>query len=109
MKRDLPAAATAAADTIDPFARNIARLAYLVALVGPFSSIPQIVEIWFVDKSAVGVSFLTWSLFFLVSVVWFLYGWSRRDRPLIISNGLWMLGEAVIMIGALRFEGGDFL
>lgn len=82
----------------------IERLIYLVALVGPFTSLPQILEIWVKDRSAVGVSLITWVFFFVMSALWFVYGVTKRDRPLMISNGLWMLAEAVIIAGALYYD-----
>jgi uncharacterized protein with PQ loop repeat len=80
-----------------------ARLIYLVAIVGPFTATPQLYEIWFVDKSAAGVSILTWVLFLGMSLIWFTYGAVRRDRPIMISNGLWAIMELFIILGALRF------
>lgn len=86
--------------------RLTARLIYLVAVFGPFTATPQIFEIWS-EKSAAGVSFMTWSLFLVMSVIWFTYGAVRRDLPIMISNGLWCIMELIIIIGAARF--GDLL
>ena len=81
----------------------IGKVAYMVALVGPLSSVPQIYEIWS-ERNAAGVSFVTWTLFLLTSLVWLLYAMSKRDRPLIISNALWIVGEVIIMVGAALFD-----
>ena len=81
---------------------------FVIAFVGPLSSLPQIVEIWFVDKSAEGVSAVTWACFLAMSLVWFFYGLSRRDVPLVISNALWVVAEAVILLGALLLD-NDYL
>ena len=83
--------------------KSIGKVAYIVALVGPLSSVPQIYEIW-TERNASGVSFVTWTLFLLTSVVWLLYGVAKRDRPLIISNALWVVGEAIIMVGAALYD-----
>lgn len=82
---------------------SIGKVAYIVALVGPLSSVPQIYEIW-TERNAAGVSFLTWMLFLFTSLVWLLYGISKRDRPLIISNALWVVGEVIIMVGAVLYD-----
>jgi uncharacterized protein with PQ loop repeat len=82
----------------------IERLIYVAAFVVPFTSVPQILEIWVKDKSAAGVSFLTWGFFLVMSGIWLLYGISKRDRPLIISNALWIIAEAIIMAGAIYYD-----
>ena len=81
----------------------IERTAYVAALGGPLSSIPQLWEIW-MDRDAAGVSLVTWTLFLITSAVWLLYAINKRDRPLIISNGLWVVFEAFIMLGAFLYD-----
>jgi MtN3 and saliva related transmembrane protein len=85
------------------WADRIPKIAYVVALCGPMSSVPQMWEIWW-DRNASGVSLVTWTLFLLTSVVWLLYGVVKRDRPLIISNSLWVAAEAIIMAGAFLYD-----
>jgi MtN3 and saliva related transmembrane protein len=80
------------------------RCIYFAALMGPFTALPQIYAIWFVDTSAIGVSLITWVLFLVMSIVWLAYGIRRRDRPTIISNALWCVMEIVIIAGAARFN-----
>jgi uncharacterized protein with PQ loop repeat len=70
--------------------------------------VPQIIEIWVTDKSAEGVSLVTWLLFTLMSMVWLWYGITKRDRPLIISNALWIITDGIIVAGALYYD-RDFL
>jgi uncharacterized protein with PQ loop repeat len=81
----------------------IERAAYVVALAGPLSSVTQAWEIW-MDRDARGVSLVTWTLFFVTSLIWLLYAIDKREIPLIISNALWMVFEAVIMVGAFLFD-----
>ena len=81
----------------------IEKAAYVVALAGPLSSIPQMWEIW-MDRNAAGVSFVTWTLFLVTSLVWLSYAIVQRDRPLIVSNSLWVVVEAIIMVGAALYD-----
>jgi len=81
----------------------VARTAYVFALCGPLSSVPQMWEIW-ADRDAHGVSLLTWTLFLVTSAVWLAYGVVKRDRPLIISNSIWVVCEAIIMLGAFLYD-----
>lgn len=82
----------------------IDRVVTAVAFLGPLTSLPQIIEIWFVDKSAAGVSILTWSAFVVMAAVWLLYGIVHKQRPIIISNALWIVAQSLIVAGALRFD-----
>jgi uncharacterized protein with PQ loop repeat len=82
----------------------IDRVVTAAAFIGPLTSLPQIIEIWFVDESAAGVSVLTWSAFVLMAVVWLLYGLVHKQRPVIISNTLWIIAQSLIVLGALRFD-----
>lgn len=86
----------------------VGRLVYLAAFVGPLSVIPQVAEIWFVDHNAKGVSLVTWLSFTILSIIWLIYGLQRRDRPLIISNALWVVGELIVVAGAIHYD-FDFL
>jgi MtN3 and saliva related transmembrane protein len=84
--------------------RTIDRVVTVVAFVGPLTSVPQIVEIWFVDKSAGGVSLITWLLFIVMAVIWLIYGVAHKQRPIVISNALWIVAQGLIVLGALRFD-----
>jgi uncharacterized protein with PQ loop repeat len=86
----------------------VGRLVYLAAFIGPLSVIPQVAEIWFVDHNAKGVSLVTWLSFTILSMIWLIYGLQRRDRPLIISNALWVVGELIVVAGAIHYD-FDFL
>ena len=84
-------------------AEFIRKAAYIAALAGPLSSIPQMWEIW-MDRNATGVSFVTWTLFLVTSLVWLAYAIIHKDRPLIVSNSLWVVVEAIIMVGAALYD-----
>jgi len=89
---------------IQDYQPAIDRLVTAVAFIGPLTSLPQIFEIWFVDKSAAGVSVITWTAFVLMAIVWLVYGIVHRQRPIIISNTLWIVAQSLIVLGALRFD-----
>ena len=86
----------------------VGKLIYVAAVAGPLTIIPQIAEIWFVDKNAAGVSMTTWLSFSLLSLIWLIYAIGERDRPLIISNALWLVGELIVVAGAIHYD-LDFL
>ena len=94
----------AIAHGLEPHQAAIDRLVNVIAVVGPLTSLPQIVEIWFIDKSAAGVSLVTWSLFLLMAMIWLLYGLAHKSRPIITSNALWIVAQGSIVLGAIRYD-----
>ncbi|MGE3802446.1 MAG: SemiSWEET family transporter [Candidatus Kapaibacterium sp.] len=76
----------------------------VIVLTGPLATIPQIAEIWFIDKSGAGVSFVTWGYYILLSLVWITYGIIRKDKLILYTNILWAIGEIIILIGAAVFD-----
>lgn len=82
----------------------IDRVVSVVAFIGPLTSVPQIVEIWLVDRNAQGVSLMTWLGFMLMAAVWLIYGIVHKQRPIIISNALWIVAQGLVVLGALRFD-----
>jgi len=74
-----------------------------VAVVGPFMSLPQLLKIY-VDKSAAGVSVLTFSLFALFNIPWLIYGIVHKDRPIKIAYTLWLITNTAIAVGAMVYS-----
>lgn len=73
-------------------------LIYPIALISPIMTIPQLSDIW-VHKNIVGVSFITWASYSLVSGFWFMYGVHHKEKPIIISSGLLFILQFLIVIG----------
>ena len=71
---------------------------YTTAILAPLMTIPQLYEIW-VRKNFEGVSLLTWSSYLFFAIIWLVYGLVKKDRPIVISNILWIAVEALVVIG----------
>lgn len=76
----------------------IKRSVLIIAVVEPLMTLPQIYEIW-IKNQAEGVSSLTWGLYIAAAFIWLLYGIQLKDRPLIISSTLWVITEALVVVG----------
>ena len=70
----------------------------VVAIAEPLMTIPQIFELYSPQGSK-GVSLATWLLYLVASIMWLLYGIKCRNTPLILSGGLWVIMEAVVVVG----------
>lgn len=73
-----------------------------VSVFGPFTTAPQVINIW-MGKNADGVSLFTWTAYFSISVCWLLYGISKRDKPLMIANVLLIILQGLVVLGTLIY------
>ena len=80
----------------------IKRSVLAIAVIEPAMTLPQIYEIWGKHEAA-GVSVLTWSLYMIAAFTWLLYGLQLKDKPIIISSGLWIFTEAAVVTGAVIY------
>jgi len=71
---------------------------YIFAFFGIFANIPQLTKIW-IDKSIGGVSIITWIGFLFGSLFWLCYGIIHKEKPIIISNGLYVVIQFLIVLG----------
>lgn len=78
-------------------------IAYALGIIGPFVSIPQIYGVW-VQHDVSGVSVLSWTAFAILSVFWCYYGIQHKEKPLIISQGLWTVMNTLVVIGVLIYR-----
>ena len=78
------------------------KIIYLTAFIVPVLNIPQLLKIW-VEKTAEGVSFISWISFSIFSAMWFVYGIMKKDKNIIIMYFLLMLIQLFIAIGVLIY------
>ncbi len=78
-------------------------LAYIGGLLGPVVTIPQLIEIW-VGRNASGVSLLSWVAYLIGAVFWFAYGIIHKERLLVISYGLWIAIDTLLVLGIILYS-----
>lgn len=76
---------------------------YVIALLGPSMTVPQSYIIW-AHKSAENVSTITWSTYIFNSLFWLAYGILHKERPIILSNILWLLVNGSIILGIILYS-----
>ena len=82
--------------------RFLDRFLIVVAIFGPLIALPQIFRI-FAFKSAAGVSGLSWGLYALFNIPWFIYGIVHKDKPIVISYLLSFIANLTVLIGTLIY------
>ena len=78
------------------------RLMIFVAVVGPFANLPQLLKIW-IKKKTNGVSMVSWILFSILSLVWLIYGIVKKDKYIIITFGITLILQLLIVIGTVIY------
>jgi MtN3 and saliva related transmembrane protein len=78
------------------------RLMIFVAVVGPFANLPQLLKIW-IKKKTNGVSMVSWILFSILSLVWLIYGIVKKDKYIIITFGISLILQLLIVIGTVIY------
>ena len=86
-----------------PYIVFLDKLTFIVGVIGPFTVLPQIYTI-FSTHSANGVSLATWSLIFIVTFPWILYGIAHKDKSIIVSFTLWEFVNLTVVIGVLLYS-----
>ena len=86
----------------EPLKRAFDKIIYIAAMLGPIMNLPQLLRIW-IEKNATGVSFISWTGFSVISVVWLIYGILHKEKPIIFMNAALMVIQALIAYGTLLY------
>lgn len=78
-------------------------IAYVFGVLGPFVSLPQIYTVW-VQHSTAGISLISWTAFGCLSIFWCSYAIAHKEKPLIVSQGLWAAMNFAVAIGVLIYR-----
>ena len=78
--------------------RWLDKLIYFVAIAGPLAILPQIFKIW-QSKTAAGVSSFYWIFFLFTSLVWLIYGFVHKEKPIIFANLLYLILGFIVLVG----------
>ena len=84
------------------FRRFMDKSIYVVAIVGPVMTIPQVTKIW-ISKNAAGISLISWVTYLITAFFWLIYGHLHKVKPIIFSGYLWIVLEVLIIIGAVLY------
>ncbi|KKW48108.1 MAG: hypothetical protein UY99_C0013G0015 [Parcubacteria group bacterium GW2011_GWA1_59_11] len=79
------------------------RLIWLVALLGPLATIPQVMTIW-AGRETEGLSLFSWSAYSLFSVVWLVYSLVHKEKVLLFNSILWIIMNSLVLLGILTYS-----
>jgi len=86
-----------------PLIRRVDTLMFVVGIIGPLVSVPQLIKI-FGEHTVSGISIASWFGYIGLTLLWLLYGLVHKERPIIITQALWLVVNIVTVIGAIIYR-----
>ncbi|MEK6853042.1 MAG: SemiSWEET family transporter [Nanoarchaeota archaeon] len=77
--------------------------ATITGIIGSIAYFPQIYKI-IKRKSVEDISIVTYSIWTLGTLVWLLYGIQIRNKPIIISNSIGLIGATAIITLYIKYK-----
>lgn len=75
------------------------RLVLFVSVLYPFSALPQVMAVF--SGRTEGVAILSWIVFLVCASLFLIYGLRRHVMPMIVSNSIWIVMDALVIAGIL--------
>jgi uncharacterized protein with PQ loop repeat len=82
--------------------RYMDQAVYIVGIIGPLMGSHQAFKIWN-EKTAAGISLPAFIFYIFNDIVWFIYGYIHKEKPIMIMYTLWFLLNVAIVSGALTY------
>ena len=88
---------------LQPNTYFVDKFIYVVGTLAPLTAVPQLYSIW-ASRSAGSVSLLSSLGYLFVAASWLAYGLYHREKPIIITSLLWVVMDALIVVGVIIFH-----
>jgi uncharacterized protein with PQ loop repeat len=75
----------------------------VIAIVSPLTIIPQIIQIYS-TKDVDGISLITWIFSVITSVIWVVYGFHHKDKPIIFNSIMGAFFCFLIALGIIIYR-----
>lgn len=82
--------------------RLMDRFIFVIGVLGPLMTVPQIIVIWR-EKTAAGLSIISWLAFLIFNFCWMEYGFMHKDKPIILTNALLILANGLVVLGIFLY------
>ena len=86
----------------DKLKNIVDRIVFFGALFGLIMTLPQLAEIW-INKTAGGVSLVSWFSYVITATAWCLYGFLHKDKHILYTYAVWAVVNSLIVIGILIY------
>jgi uncharacterized protein with PQ loop repeat len=78
------------------------RVLYAFSIITILMTIPQVLSVW-MNRSAEGVSIITWGTYLVSACVWLVHGLRQHDPTIYRACVAWIVLDSAIVVGALVF------
>lgn len=75
-------------------------LVYVAIIISPMLTLPQVYSIWVEEQK--GVSLVSWISYLIAAIIWLFYGIKHNDKPIILVQIIWIVLDAMIVVGIMR-------
>jgi uncharacterized protein with PQ loop repeat len=79
------------------------RVLYAFSIITILMTIPQVLSVW-VNRSAQGVSIVTWGTYLVSACVWLAHGLRQRDPTIYRACVAWIVLDGAIVVGAIIYR-----
>ena len=83
--------------------RFLDKLVFLAAIVSAVMTLPQVWVIY-KEKNVGGLSLHSWITYFVVGIIWLLYGIVHKDRAIILGNIIFAVLNFLIVMGIVIYS-----
>lgn len=80
----------------------IDKVIYVIAIWGPLFTLPQVFKIYSTQDSH-WLSIWTWGLYCIGPIIWAIYWFVHKDKPIIYSNIIWFSMYFLVFLGILIY------
>ena len=88
---------------LDKQKKIVDKLVYLLGILTPLFTLPQVLEIW-INESAADVSIFTWASYLFFAIIWLWYGIIHKEKPIIFLNIGLVFMNILIVLGIIIFR-----
>ena len=82
--------------------RYAERIALVAGIIQPLVTIPQIYEIY-TSQQAENVSLLTWVGYLIFGIIFLIYGYIFKLRPIFYGQIIWVILQITVVTGILIY------
>ena len=80
----------------------MSRLLGAMSVFTMLMTVPQVLTIW-VGHQAAGVSVVSWSAYLVSAILWFWYGFQKRDKNIYLPCVGWIGLDVAVIVGAVIY------
>lgn len=90
---------------LDKIGKRLEPIMLFMGLVSPIATLPQLYKLYFSHTQHVhGLSLTTWSMYALISFLWFFYGLYHKNPTIWVGNFLGALAYLAMVVGIIMFS-----